>query len=108
MDERSFYNKVFDYILTICNSESKTLDEINYFAQPNYFYSKGSSFESNTLQYISKNSCKNMYQFLPTECQSSFFTDFINEWDAEGTHKKIIEFDTNLEKLDCNFYFVFF
>jgi hypothetical protein len=108
MDERSFYNKVFDYILTICNSESKTLDGINYFAQPNYFYSKdGSSFESNTLEYISKNSCKNMYQFLPTECQSSFFLDFINEWVYEGTHKKIIEFDTNLEKLDCNFYFVY-
>lgn len=108
MVERSFYNKVFDYIVTICNSDTKTIDGINYFAQPNYFYSEdGGSFENNTLDFISKNGCKNMYQFLPTECQSSFFIDFINEWAHHGTHKKIIEFDNNLEKLDCNFYFVY-
>ena len=113
-DRGSFYHskikKVFNYFGLICDTDSHTVDNINFFTHPNnkIYYNENFTYDdlfSNILKFINDNKCKNLFHYIPTECQTDYFVLELQN-SLIGDFSRIQKFDAELEKLDSNLYIV--
>jgi len=97
---------IHEWVMKLVQSETHTIDGENFFIAPNLLEGNRAEFTNSYLEFIKKNKPKNIFCYLPTECQTPLIQEFFSDYFQNSKQDRISNLNSRLEEYDCTLYYI--